>query len=113
MGKRYNIFIISRLYVKRYYKFLIEETNIKKSDDALGLFMYSIKKVYGLDTVEYSKAIDRYGKKCIKYLQETPDTPKNKKNVPFEDKVRLVSVCEGYATMTDILSNKVIRNSRV
>ena len=113
MRKRYNIFIISRLYLKRYYNFLIKETKIRKSSDAYTLFVYSVKRLHGLESVEYCNAIDRYGSQCIKYLEGTPDTPKNRKRLPFEDRVRIVSVCEGYAQATGILSYKYIMNGRL
>ena len=113
MRKRYNIFIISRLYLKRYYNFLIKETKIRKSSDAYTLFIYSVKKLYGLESVEYCRAIDKYGDGCVKYLEATPDTPQNRKKLSFEDRVRIVSVCEGYAQATGILSYKYIKNGRL
>lgn len=113
MKKRYNLFIISRLYLKNYYKFIIDNTNIVKSSDAYLLFMYSVKKMYGLESIEFCDAISKYGEECIKYLEATPDTPKNKKRISFEDKIRVVSVCEGYAQATGILTRKYIKNSRM
>lgn len=113
MRKKYNIFIVSRLYLKNYYKFLITETNIIKSDDAFSLFMYSMKKMYGLEAIEYSSYIDKYGDSCIEYLKNLPDTPKNKMRISYEDRVRIVSLCEGYAQLTGVLSNKVIANGRM
>lgn len=113
MRKKYNIFIISRLYLKSYYKFLITNTNIKKTEDAYSLFMYSMKKLYGLETYEYSSCIERYGDECIKFLNSTLDTPKVKNKIPYEDKVKIVSVCEGYAKAVGILTKEVIYNSRI
>lgn len=113
MRKKYNLFIISRLYLKSYYEFLIKDTNITKSSEAYLLFMYSVKKMYGLETVEFCDAISKYGEKCVKHLEATPNTPKNKKRVSFEDRVRVVSVCEGYAQATQMLTRKYIMNGRV
>lgn len=113
MRKRYNIFIISRLYLRNYYKYIIENTDIVKEDEAYSLFIYSMKKLYDLDTVEYSNSIVKYGEECIEYLRNIPDTPKNKETLSFEDRVRLVSVCEGYAEATKILTRKVIKNGRL
>lgn len=104
MKKRYNIFIVSKLYLRQYYKFLINETNVRKVGDAYSLFMYSIKNLYKLDSCEYSPVIEKYGNKCIANLKETSNTPKNCDTFTFEEKVRLVSVCEGYISATGILS---------
>lgn len=112
MKKRYNIYIVSRLYLKNYYRFLLNETNVRKSSDAYDLFMYSIKKIHGLESVEYCGAISKYGNACIKALENTENTPKNKKNLPYEDKIRVVSLCEGYAQVTGLLSQKAILNGR-
>lgn len=113
MKKKYNIFIISRLYLKSYYKFLITETNITRTDDAYSLFMYSMKKLYGLEAIEYSSYIEKYGDKCISFLKNLPDTPKNKVRVSYEDRVRIINLCEGYAQLTGVLSAKVIANGRM
>lgn len=111
--KRYNIFVISRLYLKRYYSFLIKKTKVDKTSDAYTLFLYSIKKLHGLEPVEYSETIDRYGNECVKYLNSTPNTPKNKSKLSYEDRVKITSVCEGYAQITGILTHRYIKNSRV
>lgn len=113
MGKKYNIFIISRLYLKSYYKFLITNTDITKTEDAYSLFMYSMKKLYGLEVFEYSSCIEKYGNECIEFLNSLPDTPRVKNKVPYEDKVKIVSVCEGYAQAVGILTREVIGNSRI
>ena len=113
MNKRYNIFIISRLYLKRYYKFLVNETTVRKSDDAQKLFLYSMKKIYGLDTTEFGDVISKYSDKCIEYLKDTPNTPKDKSRVSFEDRVRIVSVCEGYIYASGLLTYKSIQGGRI
>lgn len=113
MKKKYNIFIISRLYLKSFYNFLITETDIRSTKEAYSLFIYSVKKLYDLDTVEYSSAINEYGSACVEYLNNTPNTPVNKKKVPYEDKVRIVSVCEGYAQVTGLLTYRAINDGRV
>jgi len=113
MRKRYNIFIISRLYLLDYYKFVVKETNITKSSDALQLFMYSMKKLYDLDTVEYCEAICKYGDECVERLSKTEGTPTVRSHMSYEDKVKLVSVCEGYACATNLLSHKNIVNNRL
>lgn len=113
MRKKYNIFIVSRLYLKDYYRFILNETNISKSSDAFSLFMYSMKKLYGLDSIEYCDAIDKYGDKCIEHLKKTEGTPKVRSKISFEDRVRIVSVCEGYAHATNILTHKYITNNRL
>lgn len=113
MKKKYNLFIVARLYLKGYYQFLIKNTNIRKSSDAYTLFMYSVKRLYELESVEYNDSVDKYGEECVKYLDKIPETPKNKKKVSFEDRVRIVSICEGYAKATNILTRKYITNSRI
>ncbi len=113
MKKKYNIFIISRLYLKNYYRYLIVETNIRKSSDAYDLFIYCMKKIYGLDVIEYNSAIEKYGDECIEVLKSTEDTPKDVKDLSFEDRVRVVSVCEGYAKAIGLLTTEVIKNSRI
>lgn len=113
MVKKYNLFILARLYLKSYYRFLVKETNIKKSSEAHTLFIHSMKRVYRLESVEFCPAVDYYADKCIEYLNNLPDTPKNKNNISFEDRVRLVSICEGYAKLTSDLTHKCISNSRV
>ena len=115
MKKKYNIFIISRLYLKKYHKFLINNTDIESTEDAYSLFIYSMKKIYGLDTIEFSSCIMKYGEDCIKFIRETKDAPdaKDLNCMSFEDKVRVVSVCEGYAQAIGILSEEFISNSRV
>ena len=113
MKKKYNIFIISRLYLKNYYKYLITKTNIRKSSDAYELFMYCMKKIYGLDVIEYNSAIEKYGDECIAILKNTEDTPRDVKDISFEDSVRIISVCEGYAKAIGLLTTEVIRNSRI
>lgn len=113
MRKKYNMFIISRLYLKSFYKFLVEKTNIRSSKESYNLFMYSIKKLYDLETVEYSESINKYGKDCIKYLSNTSGTPNNKENISYEDRVRLVSVCEGYVQATGLLTYNTIKNGRI
>ena len=113
MKKKYNIFIISRLYLKNYYRYLIVETNIRKSSDAYDLFIYCMKKIYGLDVIEYNSAIEKYGNECIEVLKSTEDTPKDVKDLSFEDRVRVVSVCEGYAKAIGLLTTEVIKNSRI
>lgn len=115
MKKKYNIFIISRLYLKNYYKYLVNDTNVRKSDDAYSLFMYSIKKLYELDVIEYNSAIEKYGKECIEVLRNTPDTPKGKdlKSISFEDRIRIVSICEGYAKALGLLTYEAIVNGRL
>lgn len=113
MKKKHNIFITSRLYLKNYYKYLISRTDIQKSDDAYDLFMYSMKKIYNLDAVEYSSAIEKYGEECIKALKETEGVPKVTNSVSFEDRVRLISVCEGYAKAIGLFTSEAIKNSRI
>ena len=113
MRKKYNIFIVSRLYLRDYYDFILKETNITKSSDAYSLFMYSVKKLYSLDCVEYCDVIDRYGDACVDRLKNTKGTPKVRSKISFEDRVRIVSVCEGYAQATNILTHKHIKNSRL
>lgn len=113
MRKKYNIFLISRLYLKSYYNFILNRTNISKSSEAFSLFMYSIKSLYGLDTVEYCDAVSKYGDACIEYLKNVEGTPKVRDKMSFEDKVRLVNVCEGYALTIDVLTRKYIINGRL
>lgn len=113
MIKKYNIFVISRLYLRNYYRFVVDNTNIQKSSDALILFKYSIKKLYKLDTIEYSSVIDRYGEECIAFLKDTPDTPQVISKMSYEDRVRIVNVCEGYAVATNILTHRSIVNNRL
>ena len=115
MNKTYNIFIISRLYLKSYYKFLITKTNITNFKDAYTLFMYGMKKLYNLDTLEFNPCISEFGDECIEVLRKTKDTPKKKaiKELSFEDRVRIVSVSEGYAKVIGLLTDESIRNSRI
>jgi len=113
MKKKYNIFIISRLYLKNYYKYLIAETDIRETDDAFDLFMYSMKKIYDLDVIEYNGDIERYGDNCIEVLKNTEGTPKEVKDLSFEDRVKIVGVCEGYAQAIGLLTTETIRNSRI
>lgn len=115
MKKAYNFFIISRLYLKNFYKFLIQKTDINNAEDAFSLFMYSMKKIYSLDTFEYSLSIEKYGDECIKILKSTKGTPTDKdiRNISFEDRVRVVSVCEGYASAIGLLTAETINNSRM
>lgn len=115
MSKTYNIFIIARLYLKNYYKFLITNTDITDSEEAISLFMYGMKKIYGLDTVEFNASIGKYGAECIKALTKTKNTPKKKdiKDISFEDRVRIVSVGEGYAKVIGLLTTEAIKNSRI
>ena len=113
MRKKYNVFIIARLYLKRYYDFVVKHTSITKSADAYKLYLYSMKKLYGLETTEYCKCIETYGERCVQYLAETPDTPKVRKRIPYEDKVRLISICEGYAQITGMLTYRYIKNGRL
>lgn len=113
MKKKYNIFIISRLYLKNYYKYLISKTDIQKSSEAYNLFMYCMKKIYKLDAVEYSTVIDKYSDECINELKSTKGTPKDIDIISFEDKVRVISVCEGYAKAIGLLTTETINNSRV
>lgn len=110
--KRYNIFVIARLYFRRYFEFLIKNTNINKQGDAINLFIYSLKRLYGVDAVEYSEAIAKYGDSCIKYLGSTPKTPKVPLRVMFEDKIRIISICEGYAKISGLLSARSIKCGR-
>ena len=111
--EKYNVFLLSRLYLKDYYKFVVNETNVSKSSDILLLFMYSMKKLYNLETVEYCSAIGEYGDECVKYLESVPNTPKDRDSLSFEDKVKLVSVCEGYAHAMNILSKKCMISNRL
>lgn len=113
MKAKYDIFIISRLYLKNYYRYLITDTVIKKSSDAYDLFMYSMKKLYNLEAVEYSSFIEKYGKECIEILSKTPNTPIDLKGISFEDSVRVMSVCEGYAKAIGLLTSEAINNSRI
>lgn len=114
MGKKYNIFLVARLYLKNYYRFIVTKTKINKSDDAFTLFMYGMKKLYGIDTFEFGDVIKVYGESCIKTLKETEGVPYKKlKNASFEDRVKLVSVSEGYAKAIGLLTAEVIENSRV
>jgi hypothetical protein len=113
MKKKYNIFIISRLYLKNYYKYLISKTDIQKSSEAYDLFMYCMKKIYKLDAVEYSSVIDKYSTECIKELKCTKGTPRNIDILSFEDRVRVISVCEGYAKAIGLLTTETIKNSRI
>ena len=115
MDKTYNIFIISRLYLKNYYKFLVTKTDITDSDEAFSLFMYGMKKLYNLDTMEFSDSISKYGDKCVDILRKTKNTPKKKniQELSFEDRVRVVSVSEGYAKVIGLLTSEAIANSRM
>ena len=112
MPKKYNIYIVARLYTKSFYKFLITETNVRSTNEANLLFVYSLKKMYGLDTIEYCSAINKYGGSCIECLSNVKGTPKNKEKVPYEDKVKLVSVCEVFVNVTGLLSYKAISGRR-
>ena len=57
MRKKYNIFIISRLYVKNFYRFLVEETEIKTVKSGKRLFMWGIRKIYGMEATDWSRTI--------------------------------------------------------
>lgn len=113
MIKKHNIFMISRLYVRNFYKFVIENTNITDTEEAYGLFMYCMKKLYNLDTIEFNNSIEYYSERCIEYLGSLPNTPINKDRIPYEDRVRTISICGAYIVATDILSNNFLVTGRL
>lgn len=110
MYRKHDIFRLSRLYLKSYYKFLVSYTDIVSGDEAYSLFMYSIKKLLGLEAIEYNDSIDRYGDKCVEYLGGIEGTPSN--DIDYFDKLNIVNVCEGYAKATGMLSSISIMNGR-
>lgn len=113
MRKKYDIFIISRVYLRGYYNYLIKNTDINSTKEAYSLFMYSMKKLFNLETFEYSTYICKYGDDCVDFLDKLPGTPTNKNNISYEDRVRVISICEGYAKAVGILTREVINNSRL
>lgn len=95
---KYNYNSLARTYVRGFYKFILERTNISKKEDAYILFRYSLKKVYGIEASEINGAVLQYGDKCIEYLSNLPDTPRNVSKISFEERVHLFDYCETYLT---------------
>lgn len=93
---KYNYNSLARTYVRGFYKFIVEYTNIWDREEAYILFRYSLKKVYGMEASEINEAVLQYGDQCINYLKDLPDTPKNINKISFEERVHLFDYCETY-----------------
>lgn len=109
----YNVHVLARTYVKGFYKFITEHTTIKSSQEAYNLLMYAVKKLYGLESIEYSTSIEKYGSSCIKYLSKLKGTVKKPKNVDRDMASSIVDLCGAYAVTMDLLIAKHISNGRI
>lgn len=110
-GRKYNIFEVSSRYCRSYYKFLTRNTKVRSSREAKELFLYGMKKICNLDNSEWNKSIDRYGEDCINYLRGMEIIPRIEE-LSFEDRVKVVSVCEMYMDVTGLISYLRIQNGR-
>lgn len=110
-NKKYNLFDISSRYCKSFYKFIIKDTRVRSSKEAIELFSWSMKKIFGFDATESNKSIDKYGLECIEFLKKVDGVPDPDK-LSNEDRVRLINVCSVYMEVTKQVSYLRIRNGR-
>lgn len=110
---KYNYNELARTYVKGFYKFLIQCTNIWDKEEAYILFRYSMHKLYDLEVNEISGSVLIYGDTCVEYLKNLKRTPKDISKISWEDRVHLFNYCETYLVTINILfwnSREVVKN---
>lgn len=90
---------LARQYVLGYNKFLEKYPCINDLSESYNLFMYSMKKVYNLEAVEYNDYIRNYGNDCIDYLSKLPNTPKRKDSIGLLDRCALMDLCSFYLVL--------------
>lgn len=101
---------MARKYVRAYYKFVGGRTNITSSVEAKELMLYSLKQLFNVSSVEYNKAIVRYGDDCVAYLKERKIC---EGCIGYEESIQLINICEGYADAIGILRHKSLVGSRL
>lgn len=109
---KYDILQVARKYVKSLFEFIIKKTNIMDCDEAMSLLLYCVKKIYLLDPIELSESTFTYGNECISYLNRLEEVPKNPVRVNYEDRVKLVYLCELYAEVSGIFASDTIEEGR-
>jgi predicted mannosyl-3-phosphoglycerate phosphatase (HAD superfamily) len=80
--------------LKRYHKFIIEETTIVVEYEYKNLFKHALKDILELESFETTGRIYEYGDVCISYLKETTGLPKNVGKLELSDRVSILSACE-------------------
>lgn len=113
MGKKWDINMLARTYVKGYYDFVVKYTNILSQERAYMLFEYAIKSLYGLEICNSNKDIIRFGDDCINYLSKLKNTPTKCDEIKFEDRVHLVDYCSMYFLAVGLISRRSIQNARI
>ena len=109
MKKEYNIFSLAREYVKIYFKFLIEETDISSKEKADKLFAYSISQFWlgrgdgkGLSSQEKD-----WARQIIKRFKEIPDAPKAPYRFSTMDRKNMVKIAVGYLEISKTTDGKL------
>lgn len=100
---KYNYNDLARTYVRGFYKFILEYTDIKNRTEAYLLFRYSLKKIFNIEVSEINEAVLKYGDRCVSYLKSLKGTPKSVENISFEDRVHLFDYCEIYLVTINML----------
>lgn len=96
---RYSIFSVARTYCEEFRK-VTSRMHLVDNDNGFTLFIYVMKKIYRLETNEYSKDIQRYADPCIQRLSNVDGVPKKPAKMSFEDRSKVVGACQGvYASL--------------
>lgn len=105
---QYNIFDIARNYIQVYFKFLIEDTDIQDSSEAMSLFSYTLAKIWriSLNNFQYSAVIKKYYKKLKSALQLTPDIP-SIRNISLSDREKVYQITLKYLEISGVVDEKL------
>ena len=92
----YNMHVLARVYSKEFCRFLKRHKMKINETNAFELFVYSMKRLYDLETTEYNLEIRKYGERCINHLSKVKGIPKELRNATLEERINLIKCCKVY-----------------